>query len=113
MVGQVISLDADEVVVGRDPIGLRYHHPVAAVIYLPFLAINRYHAHFRRIGEGYVLEDMQSRNGTSVNGVRIQTATLCQSDRIRMVDFEFVFRTFEVQQAKGSGTTQQLYGLEG
>lgn len=101
LVGQVISLDAEVVAVGRDPIALRYHNPAASVIYLPFFAINKYHARFRRMGEGYVLEDMRSRNGVSVNGVLIEMASLCQSDRIRITDFEFVYWTAEVQLATG------------
>lgn len=50
--------------------------------------------HFRvsRDGEGYVLEDLGSRNGTSVNGARVQRQELRDGDAIRVGATEMVFR---------------------
>jgi pSer/pThr/pTyr-binding forkhead associated (FHA) protein len=91
-VGQVIPLDAQEVVVGRAADAAQGTHPHAAVLYLPFPPINRYHARFCRHGGSYDLEDMNSRNGTFVNGARIDVVTLNDGDRIQITEFEFVFR---------------------
>jgi DNA-binding response OmpR family regulator len=38
--------------------------------------VSRYHAQVRREGEGYVIQDLDSKNGTFVNGRRITAPTL-------------------------------------
>jgi pSer/pThr/pTyr-binding forkhead associated (FHA) protein len=106
-VGQVIPLDAEEVVVGRAPDALQSNHPNAAVVYLPFPPINRYHARFRRHARSYDLEDMQSRNGTYVNGVRIGTVALNDGDRIQITEFEFVFRVGDMGSAETNNTAEK------
>ena len=106
-VGQVIPLDAEEVVVGRGADALQGSHPHAAVLYLPFAPINRYHARFHRQAGRFNLEDMQSRNGTYVNGVRIGVVTLNDGDRIQITEFEFVFRLGNVGMAETCKTAEQ------
>ena len=52
------------------------------------------HARIEKVGQGYVLRDLKSRNGTFVNGNRIIEAHLYDNDRIRIGITEFVF-TFD------------------
>ncbi|HUF16688.1 MAG TPA: FHA domain-containing protein, partial [Thermoanaerobaculia bacterium] len=42
------------------------------------------HARVDRTPAGYQIEDLKSRNGTFVNGDRIETALLKNNDRIRL-----------------------------
>jgi DNA-binding response OmpR family regulator len=55
--------------------------------------VSRNHARIRREGEQYVLEDLESRNGTLVNGRRItDQAVLADGDRIQVAPLvELVF----------------------
>ena len=57
--------------------------------------------HFRvsRDGDGYVLEDLGSRNGTSVNGARVQRIALRDGDAIRVGATEMVFRQKDTMDA--------------
>ncbi len=56
-----------ELVAGRD---------ASCAMHLPDRQISRRHAIFRRSAEGVSVEDLQSKNGTWVNGVQVQTATV-------------------------------------
>ena len=50
---------------------------------LPDRSVSRMHARLRRQGDSLIVEDMGSRNGTSVNGVRIHAPhTLSPNDRV-------------------------------
>ena len=60
------ELDRDEVVVGRS---------TTADVTVADRFLSRRHARFTRGPEGWVVEDLGSRNGTFVNGVRIQAPT--------------------------------------
>lgn len=55
-----------ELLIGRDP---------ECAISLPDRSVSRYHAELRRDGEGYVIEDRGSKNGTFVNGEPIDEPT--------------------------------------
>ena len=52
------------------------------------------HARIEKVGQGYVVRDLKSRNGTFVNGNRIIEAHLHDNDRLRIGISEFIF-TFE------------------
>lgn len=57
------------------------------------LSVGRTHARILWNGSGYVLEDLNSMNGTFLNGQKIQhTMPLADRDRIRFADEEFEFR---------------------
>lgn len=47
-------------------------------------SVSRLHAVMERRGDGYLLRDMQSMNGTTVNGVRIKVCLLATGDRIQL-----------------------------
>lgn len=53
-------------------------------IQLTDLGVSGYHARIFRSGDGYTIEDMKSRNGTWVNGIRVFHATLKSGDAIRL-----------------------------
>jgi pSer/pThr/pTyr-binding forkhead associated (FHA) protein len=99
-VGQLIPLDAEQVLFGRDPVGMDVRNGGRPVIYLPHHSVNRHHAAFRRLGNGYVLQDMQSRNGVRVNGARVAEAALNDGDRVVITVFEFVYRSGPVVTAE-------------
>ena len=53
-------------------------------IHLDDLGVSGYHARIFRSGDGYVVEDLKSRNGTWVNGTREAYATLKNGDLMRV-----------------------------
>jgi hypothetical protein len=58
--------------------------------------ISRKHAHFVRTGKSYVVQNLNTSNGTIVNGEPITTKTLENRDVIRIAELELTF----VQSAK-------------
>lgn len=54
--------------------------------------VSRHHAEIRREAKGYVLYDLQSKNGTSVNGKRIAEHLLRDGDEIQIGQTVLVFR---------------------
>lgn len=68
--------------IGRHP----YNH-----ISLDDLAASRYHCWITLTGAGFVVQDLDSTNGTFVNGIRIAKRALRPGDRIQVGRTEFVF----------------------
>lgn len=60
-------------------------------IQVPDSSVSGAHARIRKTPEGYLLEDLNSRNGTYVNGERIQTRVLRNDDKIRLGKVHMVF----------------------
>lgn len=56
---------------------------------------SRKHAEIERVGDSYVLTDLKSSNGTSVNGQPIETKTLLDGDRVQIGKQTLVFRLRE------------------
>ncbi|TFH33719.1 MAG: FHA domain-containing protein, partial [Anaerolineales bacterium] len=63
------ALDKSEFVIGRDP---------TCDLSIPDRQISRFHARIRHTAGGYVLEDLGSKNGTHLNGTRIEEMTHLQ-----------------------------------
>ncbi|HEX9501048.1 MAG TPA: FHA domain-containing protein, partial [Thermoanaerobaculia bacterium] len=84
--GTVIPLVENEYVVGR----LRDNQ-----IQLNDLGVSSRHARIFRGPEGYVIEDLKSRNGTWLNGTRIFHSILRNADEIRVgatdLHYEVIF----------------------
>lgn len=62
--------------------------------YLPERSVSRIHARIEKAGENYFLEDLNSTNGTFLNGERLeyrQKAKLAAGDRIRFGNVEYRF----------------------
>ncbi len=82
--GMTYELDAEEIVIGRNP---------TTDITLLDEGISREHAviHYDADAPGYVIEDLQSTNGTRLNGKRIRSAPLREGDEIQIGQTMFRF----------------------
>jgi hypothetical protein len=77
-----ISLVEQEYRIGRQP---------EVDIHIPDPSVSNFHARIYRGPEGYVIEDQASRNGTFVNGTRIQRRLLQENDVIYLGAAEMVY----------------------
>ena len=66
---------------------------VRADIAIPDSFASRLHVKLRADGTTYVLEDLQSTNGSFVNGHRVERAELKDGDKVRIGPFELYFET--------------------
>ncbi len=83
-----IAIDGPEIVLGR--------HPDCEII-IDEGAVSRRHARIFREGDSYLVEDLQSRNGTEVNNRAIhQPMRLFDGDQIGICDQFFTFHIDEV-----------------
>ena len=55
------------------------------------LAVSGYHARIDAAGSDYILTDLQSTNGTFVNGVKVSRCVLRNNDQIRVGEARFTF----------------------
>ncbi|MBW2704090.1 MAG: FHA domain-containing protein [Deltaproteobacteria bacterium] len=53
--------------------------------------VSRSHAALRKVGKEFVCEDMESRNGVHLNGVKIHSATLREGDTLQMGNVVFIY----------------------
>ncbi len=61
-------------------------------IRLPYHSLSRFHAQIACINpKKYLLRDLASKNGTVVNGVKVQECRLKQGDRISFGKFTLIF----------------------
>jgi hypothetical protein len=84
--GRVIALTELEYLVGR-------HRDNG--IQIPDIGVSGFHARIYRNTEGYVIEDLKSRNGTWLNGARVFHATLNDGDLLHLgqtdLKYEVIF----------------------
>ena len=86
-VGSVFELTATESVMGR--------YPFCDVV-LPSHTISRQHARVVNVDDQFFVEDMNSLNGTFVNGDRVRGRVLLKDqDRIRLYETLLIFRLVE------------------
>ena len=62
-------LESEEFVIGRDPL---------CDLSVSNRQISRYHARIRKTADGYLIEDLGSKNGTHLNGARLDEFALLQ-----------------------------------
>lgn len=55
-------------------------------------AVSRHHAEIQRLGGQFIIVDMGSKNGTYLNGQRVESAPLRDGDRIQVGPVTLVFR---------------------
>src|SRR5262245_43132358 len=80
-----IDLTADRLVMGRSP---------ECGLVLETVAVSRLHAEVVRADEAFIINDLQSRNGTYVNGNRINAPTpLTDNARIKICEYLFTFHS--------------------
>ena len=88
LAGTSWELASSESLIGRNP---------TADIALSDEGISREHAIvlYDEVSDAYSVEDLQSTNGTQVNGKRVRSATLAHGDEVRIgrTLFEFVRET--------------------
>ena len=81
--GGVFPMDREKAVLGR--------HPDCDIV-LDSGVVSRQHAQIHRVDDRFYIEDMQSRNGTYVNGRQIRDrCQLNDQDRITLCDVVLVF----------------------
>ena len=82
--GMTYALSDQEIVIGRNP---------TTDVTLLDEGISREHALvlYDEDGPGYVIEDLQSTNGTKVNGKRVRSASLVDGDQIQIGQTLFRF----------------------
>ena len=72
---------------GRE--SLTFGRSPEADISIPNTKVSRLHAEIKPWDGEYVMKDLKSRNGTYVNGVRVEVAVLRPGDVIRLGDIDF------------------------
>ena len=77
-----VELDKSDVVIGRGP---------QCRIQLNLHDTSRTHARITYDDEEYCIEDLESTNGTFVNGVRVERCVLRNSDQVRIGDARILF----------------------
>jgi serine phosphatase RsbU (regulator of sigma subunit) len=81
--GLRIPLEKDRLILGRSP---------DCDVVIPAPSVSRQHARLLRLQDRWYLEDMQSRNGTTINHQPVQARMpVREGDRIRIADTVFVF----------------------
>ncbi len=84
--GKIFSINKKEMVIGRDP---------KCEIYISVQNISRAHAKIVQCGEGFQIEDLDSRNGTFVNDQRVAIQDLIDGDRIVLGGYMLSFHLSE------------------
>jgi pSer/pThr/pTyr-binding forkhead associated (FHA) protein len=54
--------------------------------------VSRLHACFTRIDEEYQIEDLDSRNGVYLNGLKVHLAVLREGDELQLGDLVFLYK---------------------
>jgi serine phosphatase RsbU (regulator of sigma subunit) len=86
-----IEFEGDTLVLGRSP---------ECGVVLDTGAVSRQHAQIVHKGERYFIEDLNSRNGTYVNGNRIDEPTeLADNARVKICDYLFTFHSEPAKRA--------------
>lgn len=80
--GSVIQLARVQMRVGR--------HPECEIV-IPTPGTSRNHAEFQCVNGAWVINDLNSGNGTFVNGVRVRTHQLASGDEVRVDQTKFWF----------------------
>jgi len=81
--GSVFPIGEDGItVIGRE---------LAAAICVSHASVSRRHAQIERQGDQFVIEDLDSLNGTFINDVPVKHRALVHGDRVRVGDSQFLF----------------------
>jgi transcriptional regulator of acetoin/glycerol metabolism len=87
-VPSAIAVTDRPLIIGRDP-------PPGEVV-LPWTSVSRLHARISRRGQELVVDDLDSRNGTFVNGLRVRSAYVEHGDVVRIGEVVFKIATREI-----------------
>src|SRR5437870_394041 len=98
--GTTFAIDTDETSIGRDgENAVRLNHP----------SVSRRHCLIKRDGEQFTISDLESYNGTFINGVPVKEQALAHSDQIEVGDITLLFLTHEEE---GSPDSVELHDTE-
>ena len=98
--GGVFNLERESAILGR--------HPDCDIV-LDSGAVSRQHARILRIDNAFFIEDMQSRNGTYINGKQIRDRyELSDDDRITLCDVVMLFRDEKKKQVSPNRGTVSI-----
>src|SRR5437870_1199223 len=92
-----VPLSSKEVPVGRDP---------ANLLAISDPSLSRHHCVLSREDDGYKIRDLESRNGTFVNGVAVKEIQLRHGDQISVGDSVFVFLLKEEAEEPAAGRVE-------
>ncbi|MEY4632243.1 MAG: hypothetical protein RIQ81_2363, partial [Pseudomonadota bacterium] len=92
------------VTIGRDP---------ANQIVVPDDQVSRFHMRIKRRGRLLIVEDLESRNGTFINGDRVVNAVVRTGDKIRVGATEIVVFSTEAEISLEGGSQLKLRGADG
>ena len=81
--GQKFVLDANELIIGRGE---------KATLTLDSEEVSRSHAKLTRNEGEYTIEDMESRNGIVLNGLKVHAAVLRDGDQVQLGDVVLSYR---------------------
>jgi transcriptional regulator with GAF, ATPase, and Fis domain len=101
--GGVIPLAAGEVSLGRES---------ANQIHLPDLSVSRRHCVIRPAGDGFTVTDLDSFNGTAVNGLPVKERALAHGDRLTVGNSQFLFLLHEGEPPPAAGPVELDDGRE-
>ena len=96
--GATFALNQDEISIGRES---------ASDLSLSHSSVSRRHCLIKRTGGEFLLRDLESFNGTFVNGVPVKEQTLTHADQIKIGSIEVLFLLGESEEP-GSGSLVQL-----
>src|SRR5688572_26432687 len=82
--GMIFPMSGDEITIGRDP-----SNPLC----ITDPSSSRKHCSISLTAEGFRLKDLDSKNGTFVNGIPVRERLLQHGDRLQVGDSAFVFLT--------------------
>ncbi len=80
--GEEIPLDADLLTIGRNP---------ESHLFLDDVTVSRHHARVIRDATGFVVEDLNSLNGTYVNRRRVERHHLSDGDEVQIGKFKLAY----------------------
>ncbi|HEX5875662.1 MAG TPA: sigma 54-interacting transcriptional regulator [Pyrinomonadaceae bacterium] len=84
--GSIFAIDEETLIIGRE---------TAAHLCIADASVSRRHSSIEKKGEGFVITDLESLNGTFVNDVPVKGRLLEHGDRVRIGDSQFVFLLHE------------------
>lgn len=88
-VASLVLEDGQRLPIGEEPILIGRLESCTIVV--EDASVSRHHAEISRVGEAVVLADLDSTNGTRVNGLMVARYELCDGDQISVGATTFIF----------------------
>jgi Nif-specific regulatory protein len=80
--GVILTIDEETMIIGRE---------TTANVCIADASVSRRHSRIEKRGEQFVIEDLESLNGTFINDVPVKSRVLEHGDRIRIGESQFLF----------------------